>query len=222
MATLSTLSGWAVIVLVIGGYYYFYTNRPNKNRRVQAFKPPIKAIDTRHEKEPRGKKARKESNLSSHDQAEKKKLQQPAKANREEQIHASSRATGVTDREDKDEMDNREFARQLSSVKAGTVMTNKSQTTAPKQKSVKQSKAQEKPPMEASSDNATAPSSATGGDADDDQSPLNSPELSATILPSVKVRRPTTYLFISHLLPICIRSTPFTTHLSKYSFKTRG
>ncbi|RDL42090.1 uncharacterized protein BP5553_02069 [Venustampulla echinocandica] len=184
MATLSTLSGWAVIVLVIGGYWYFYTNRPNRNRRVQAFKPPLKSIDPRSEKEPKGKKARKDSTLSNSDQAEKKKSQQPPKANREEQSHASSRATGVADREDKDEMDNREFARQLSNIKAGTVIANKSQTAAPKQKSVKQSKAQEKPPVEASSDNATAPSSATGGDADDDESPLNSPELGATRMAS--------------------------------------
>jgi hypothetical protein len=79
-------------------------------------------------------------------------------------------------------MNNREFARQLSSAKSGTLLPSKTQDSN-RQKSVKQSKAQEKALVETSSD-ATAPSSAAGGDADDDRSSSNSPELEATSIDS--------------------------------------
>jgi hypothetical protein len=101
-----------------------------------------------------------------------------------------------------DEVDNKEFARQFANVQTGTVMAPKTQITT-KQKSVKQSRVQEKAPVETSSDNATAPSSATGGDADDDQSSLNSPELSATTIGSpvnVRIPEPNPYSDISHAI----------------------
>ncbi|KAH6678266.1 hypothetical protein B0J14DRAFT_534440 [Halenospora varia] len=164
MAAYSTIVGWAVIVSLTGGYYYIYNKKDQKNPRVANSKQGAKAIETR--KEPRSK-------AKAAEKAPKKKAPKA-----EPEVPSFSPSSIVDDRED--EANNREFARQLQSVKTGTVMTGGKSQTAAKQKSVKQSKAQEKPLMEVSSDNATAPSSATGGDADDDESPINSPELNAT------------------------------------------
>ncbi len=74
-----------------------------------------------------------------------------------------------------DDVDNREFARQLNSVKVGTKFAAKAKDDT-KQKSVKQSRAQEMPER-ADNVKVSAPSSTAGIDADDDQSrrPLSPP-----------------------------------------------
>jgi hypothetical protein len=181
--SLSTLGGWAALIAVTGGYWYYYTTQSKKGR-LPALKGGNKQVESRN---PKPKKSRKEGGLSNGDQEVKsgvksqKKKPQVSKAEQEDESVARPQVTKDTDRDD--EVDNKEFARQLASLKTGTIMAPKSQA-ASKQKSVKQSRAQEKLPVETSSDNATAPSSATGGDADDDQSSLNSPELSATTMAS--------------------------------------
>lgn len=159
-----------------------------------------KQVESRN---PKVKKPRQEGGLSSGDQEAKsgvksqKKKTQVSKAERE--VESISRPQATKDDGRDDEIDNKEFARQLASLKTGTIIAPQSQA-ANKQKSVKQSRAQEKLPVETSSDNATAPSSATGGDADDDQSPLNSPELSATSMASaVTVRYPPSSPYILHI-----------------------
>ena len=182
---LSTLGGYAALAAVVGGFYYYYTTH-SKNRGLPALKGGYKQLESRN---PKPKKSRKEGGVSSGDQEvkagvksqKKKKKTQVPKAEQEKESVARPQITKDTDRDD--EVDNKEFARQLASLKTGTLMAPKSQA-ASKQKSVKQSRAQEKLPVETSSENATAPSSATGGDADDDQSSLNSPELSATVMAS--------------------------------------
>lgn len=177
MATLSTLGGWAAVIAIIGGYWYYNTNQ-SKNRRIQPVKAALKPTEFRS---PKLKNSKRDGSLSSGDHeakpsAKKQRKPQTVKAERAESIPI---AQDSTVHEKEDEMDNKEFARQLENLRTGTVMAPKSQA-ATKQRSVKQSRAQEKLPAETSSDNATAPSSATGGDADDDQSPMNSPELTAT------------------------------------------
>ncbi|KAF4632416.1 hypothetical protein G7Y89_g5708 [Cudoniella acicularis] len=174
MATLSTLMGWAIIIGLAGGYWYYYTNLAHKNRRLASLKQAGKPIEAR--KEPKAKR----SEVKSSEKPQKKKTQTPAKL--EQQVEAFTSALSAAANDGEDEVNNREFARQLQNVKSGTIITGKSQTSA-KQKSVKQSRAQETQ-VDLSSDNATAPSSATGGDADDDQSSLNSPELNATAMAS--------------------------------------
>lgn len=181
MTTITTVGGWATVILVGVGFYWVSNQRKNKNKR-----PLAKQTGTTIEpqKEARSKKARKDGSQSSGDQAvkwgqkEKKKAKQPIKA---EQVFTSDRAAKDTDGDD--EVDNREFARQLSNAKTGTLAVPKSHAVT-KPKSVKQIQAKEKAHAETSSDNATAPSSTTGGDADDDQSPINSPDLSATTMAS--------------------------------------
>ncbi|TVY27350.1 hypothetical protein LHYA1_G003001 [Lachnellula hyalina] len=183
MATLSTLAGWAALIAFTGAYWYYHSNS-SKNRRLPAVKGANKQVESRN---PKVKKPKQEGGLSSGDQEVKsgvksqKKKTQVSKVEREVESIPRPQATKDDGRDD--EIDNKEFARQLASLKTGTIMAPKSQATS-KQKSVKQSRAQEKLPVETSSDNATAPSSANGGDADDDQSPLNSPELSATSMAS--------------------------------------
>ncbi|TVY83184.1 hypothetical protein LSUE1_G000866 [Lachnellula suecica] len=178
MATsnLVTFGGYAVLIVIAGVLYKVYIDAKPKSR-VTAPKGGNRYIEPKSIKP---KKTRKDSSVSSGDQDIKagvktQKKKQPQASKPVEEVKSFSQ---VADRDD--EVDNREFARQLSSVKSGTVVAPKSQTASKQQKSVKQSRAQEKVPVETSSDNATAPSSATGGDADDDQSPLNSPKLSAT------------------------------------------
>lgn len=171
------------MVAVGGGFWYYHRSKAPRPSTKQRSKP----IEPREKQ--KEKKSNKDGGLSSGgDQAvkksQKKKAQPAPKAVGEEKPITSVPISNERD----DDVDNKEFARQLSSIKAGHVISGKSQATT-KQKSVKQSKAQEKAEkaqekaaVEASSDNATAPSSATGGDADDDQSSVNSPELRATAI----------------------------------------
>ncbi|KAH8808367.1 hypothetical protein F5884DRAFT_857903 [Xylogone sp. PMI_703] len=183
MTTLTTVGGW-VVVLGLGALYFYITNikDANKSRRPVGIKQ-VRSTEARKDAKPR--KAVKDVGSDSGDQsgrasekAQKKKTPQVAKSDVEKEPLTGPRTGGKPERDE--EIDNKEFARQLSSAKAGTLLAPKPQN-ATRQKSVKQSRAQEKKvPVETSSDNATAPSSATGGDADDDQSSLNSPELGAT------------------------------------------
>ncbi|KAK0104677.1 hypothetical protein ONS95_004951 [Cadophora gregata] len=177
MPTTTTIAGWAAILAVGGAYYWVNGQRKQKNLRSANTKQSSKATEPR--KDTKAKKSKKDGGLSSGDQDvkqdKKKKAKQPAKPAVEEPIVASSLSKTV-DRDEK--RDDLEFARQLSNAKKGVVDTPKSQT-ASRQKSVKQTRAQEKPVVDVSED-GTAPSSTTGGDADDDQSPINSPELAAT------------------------------------------
>ncbi|EHK99487.1 hypothetical protein M7I_4645 [Glarea lozoyensis 74030] len=156
MAILSTLSGWVAVIALGGGYYYYVKE---KKSPVTAAKQAINAIDT---KESKPKKAPAKS-----EKAAKKKTQQPASKNEKEADQGFSTAVS-NDRDD--EVDNKEFARQISNIKSGHVPTSKAKTEK-KQKSVKQSKAQESKTAAESSDNADVPSSATG---------VNSPELKAS------------------------------------------
>jgi hypothetical protein len=178
MTTVTTVGGWATVILVGVGFYWATNQRKNKNKRPLA-KQTGTAIEP--QKEARSKKARKDGGQSSGDQAvksgQKKKAKQSTKT---EQAFTSDGAAKDTDGDD--EVDNREFARQLSNAKTGTLVAPKSQAGS-KPKSVKQTQVKERL-AETSSDNATAPSSTTGGDADDDQSPINSPNLSATTMAS--------------------------------------
>ena len=161
---------WAVVIAASGAFYWVNKQRKNKNRRTAVSKSTTKAVEPR--KETKAKKARKESG-SDNDAKLKKKAAQSAKP--EEKSYSTEVDVGA---KDNDEVDNREFARQLQSLQSGTVLRSKTQT-ASRPKSVKQTKAQEKPAVEHSLDNATAPSS-TGADADDDESPVNSPEMAST------------------------------------------
>jgi hypothetical protein len=168
MSTTYTLGSWVVILAVAGLIFYFNYYKPAQARQVTLSK--LAAKTTEKKKEP--KKLRKgfkddgQSSLVEKIQKVKPKAESTIVANDVNQYE--------------EDLNNKEFARQLSSAKAGTLMPSKSQDGA-RQRSIKQTRAQEKPTViETSSDNGT-----TGADADDDRSSLNSPELGATSMASV-------------------------------------
>ncbi|KAL2067163.1 hypothetical protein VTL71DRAFT_1587 [Oculimacula yallundae] len=176
MPTTTTIVGWAAILAVGGAYYWVNGQRKQKNLRTLNPKQANKISEPR--KDTKAKKSKKDSGLSSDNQdvkpSQKKKAKQAAKPAVDEPVTTTSYSKTADRDEKKDDL---EFARQLSNAKKGVVDAPKSQASS-RQKSVKQTRAQEKPAVEAS-ENGTA-SSTTGADADDDQSPINSPELSAT------------------------------------------
>jgi len=191
----TTLGGWAFITVV--GVLIYLGSQSKKGKQLAA--KGAKSVEARS---PKAKRSKNDGAVSSGNQEVKsgaKAQKRKPQVSRSDQEKESIPRAQVSQDDRDDEVDNKEFARQLASVKTGTVMAPKSQATT-KQKSVKQSKAQEKAPVENSSDNATAPSSATGGDADDDQSSLNSPELSATTMGSpanVRIPESTPYTDLS-------------------------
>ena len=92
------------------------------------------------------------------------------------------------------DIDNAEFARQLSGLKAGTLL-NKPSTVSEMRKAKKPGKREEAPPVLVNGLNhavdgpqnpngVSTPSSTTGADADDDLSPAVSPEFGATQTPT--------------------------------------
>lgn len=178
MATLSTLAGWTAIIAIAGLYYYLTKEKQQqRGRRLTVTKQPVKPIESREK--PKSKKLRKDNDddakLGKKDQ---KKSSQVAKPENEKPVTTPK----INKKEDDEEMSNRRFARELANAKNGTILAAKTEVGG-RQRSVKQSKAQEKPAtFDTSSERATASSSATGGDADDDQSSTNSPEMTATAL----------------------------------------
>jgi hypothetical protein len=172
MPTMNTAWSWGAVLAIGVVFYYVYT-RPTKNSKGARVHTKV-PIRQEVPKAPKIKKAKKDGAQSSGDQAEVQKRKN--KVSSEESWSAITQA-GSSDR-DEEEINNREFARQLSSAKAGTQLQAKTQT-GNKQKSVKQSRAQEKP---ATIEIASDANSAAGGDADDDRSSFNSPEFGATAI----------------------------------------
>jgi hypothetical protein len=186
----TTAIGWAVVVGVGGGIYYI-SHRNNRTRHPQPPRQPARPAGENETRQQKSKKERKDGNQSAGDKEgkttkatsnnqKKRKNAKAVKEDGEDRAQTTARATKDTDGDD--EVDNREFARQLSNAKAGTISAPKT-NNASRQKSVKQNRAQEKR-TETSADNATGTSSTNADDADDDQSPANSPDLTATNMSS--------------------------------------
>ncbi|KAI9644832.1 hypothetical protein NHQ30_006859 [Ciborinia camelliae] len=187
-----TAIGWTVVVGVAGAYYYLNKTKSKKfkNAKPQASTPTStkqanKVIEDG--KEPKSKKPKKDGGLSSGDQdnksstkstkAQKKKAPAPQKTKTEPEPKQETVKPVADDSDDDHEAEsNRKFALQFAKTQAGTQFSGKSSTTANRQKSVKQSRAQENKLKD--SGNITA------GDADDDQSFTDSPEVGPTSLTS--------------------------------------
>lgn len=190
--TSTTVGGWATIIAVAGGIYYI-SNRKEKSKRPASVKQTSKPLEVKKDnKAKKGKKTTLQSDGDSEvksgaDKKKKAKKPTPVPAPKT-QPEQSEQPTYADVADDKEEQDNKEFARRMAATKAGGAIGASKAKVETRQKSVKQSRAQEKkekPGVEFSSDNLTAPSSTNGGDADDDQSPINSPELSATTIESL-------------------------------------
>ncbi|TGJ83213.1 hypothetical protein E0Z10_g5563 [Xylaria hypoxylon] len=157
----TTMGGYAVIAVAIGLWFYA-SNKKEQNRRSYVVKQPTKHADRDIPADT------------------KKKTEKAIKPKPKPIPSASERSdpTVSTSNYDKEEAEvadkkaDRDFARQLSNTHAGAKF-NTRKADEKRQKSVKQSKAQE-----IISDKISAPSSTTG-DADDDLSPQSSPVVTA-------------------------------------------
>jgi len=165
--SLSTLGGYTVIFgLVATVVFLELRRRPAAKTKQQRLRPERHQPAPKKESKETKPKRQRIEDTQRESYASKVKAQPPAKPYK------------PSDSSDEDDVDNREFARQLSNVKQGTKFTAKS-TDETRQKSVKQSRAQEKEVEPANGAKASAPSSTAGIDGDDDQSSAASPSLGA-------------------------------------------
>ncbi|KAL2130317.1 hypothetical protein VTI74DRAFT_6643 [Chaetomium olivicolor] len=176
-ATISTLSGWT---LVIGCVYLVVFGIPGKKKARDAVRGASqrqrleeKQTNNQNRKEPKEKAKRQRGEAYSKDAEEANKTSQ-LKA----RVSKPSAPVQPVDDSSDDGVDNREFARQLASLKQGTNLNAPKKNDEKRQKSVKQSRAQV---IDAKADDikVSAPSSTTGVDADDDESSTPSPEIKA-------------------------------------------
>lgn len=169
---MSTLVGWTVIICFAGYYVFRYTGG---RRRDAPRAPQRQRLDDRQStqarKEPKAKRQRVEAfGKDAEDSAKATQPKpRPAKPSTPTQPAGDSSDDGV---------DNREFARQLASVKQGTILNTSKKPDEKRQKSVKQSRAREIEPK-VDHGKVSAPSSTAGVDGDDDESSIASPEIKA-------------------------------------------
>lgn len=197
MAQLTTYVGWGTIIALGTGVWYLQQHRGRNGQKGRSA-PAITAKGNNVRKA--GGKVKKEGSdvgqisadqsTTSQDILKKNKRKHKAKGSAGAELSQASQAAPVaqsieTDEND-DEMDNREFARQLQSAKTGTVLGSRPQA-ASRQKSVKQSKAANTPKPannitngKVISHDESAASSTAGADGDDDFSAANSSDFSAS------------------------------------------
>jgi hypothetical protein len=170
MSYLYTIGGYATLFGV--GYAIYHVSTQKTKKRVSTTQTKVvKTAQAEPRKEDKKKKQRMESFASEIQEAK-----QAAKATAREKVpsETTTRPSNASARDNSDDVDNREFARQLAKAKEGTTFANKSDGGKQREKSVKQSRANQM--AGANEDKTSTPSSTTGADADDDQSPVVSPE----------------------------------------------
>jgi len=162
----TTIGGYVAVAAI--GLTIYYSTQKNKKRPGAPSSKASKSPEPQKEKRT-AKKQRAEQHAQDAASQKSAPKAKPAAAS------VPSPAVGNDDAED--EINNKEFARQLSSVKQGKQFVAKAGNDQKKQKSVKQSRAQ----VHAFDDEnrASPPSSTAGIDADDDQSPVPSPQVAA-------------------------------------------
>ncbi|OIW34496.1 hypothetical protein CONLIGDRAFT_7203 [Coniochaeta ligniaria NRRL 30616] len=181
-ASLSTLGGWTIVLCIAGYYAFRYLDGGKKREIARAAAQQKKRLEDRYvppnqkENKSKAKRQRGESNA--------KEIEKSDKSSKSKQRPAAQQplATATNQKPEyssDDGVDNREFAKQLASIKQGTSFTGPKKGEEKKAKSVKQSRAQETETAPQAPAKVSAPSSTTGADADDDQSPIASPEFTA-------------------------------------------
>jgi hypothetical protein len=164
-----------VILAVAGWYAYRYYDEGRRREIARTASHRTKAEERQSlqgRKDSKPKKPR--SDLNNRDQETSDKAAQIKQRPIKSTIAQVSPGDYSTD----DAVDNREFARSMAGLKQGTSFTGPKKSEEKKQRSVKQSKAQEIA-NKVTDDKLSAPSSTTGADADDDQSPTASPDFHA-------------------------------------------
>ena len=175
-ASLSTLVGWTV---VIGCVYIVVFGIPGQKKARDAVRgaPQQQRLEnkqsTQTRKEPKEKAKRQRGEAFNKEAEDTSRTSQP----KPRASKPSAPSQPVDDSSD-DGVDNREFARQLATLKQGTPLNAAKKSDDKKQKSVKQSRAQIIEDK-AEQSKVSAPSSTAGADADDDESLTTSPVVTA-------------------------------------------
>ncbi|KAG5746490.1 hypothetical protein H9Q72_008579 [Fusarium xylarioides] len=167
MGYLYTTAGYALLFAVAYALYQLSQGQRAGNQPRAQIKP-AKSSQAETRKEDRKKKQRQEAFASEAQEASKKP---------KVESETSASTSSVKDKDDN--VDNREFARQLAKAKEGTKFAAKSDAGKQREKSVKQSRANKV--ASAAEEKESAPSSTTGADGDDDQSPVTSPEVGPAV-----------------------------------------
>jgi hypothetical protein len=168
-SSVSTLVGWTV---VIGCVYIFGFGLPGK----KAARDAVRAASPRQ---------RLEGGQNNRKDVKDKAKRQRVEAIKTAQLKAPAPApkpsapSQPVDYSSDDGVDNREFARQLASIKQGTALNATKKSDEKRQKSVKQSRAQVIDDVASEKKVISVPSSNAGADADDDESSAASPEVKA-------------------------------------------
>jgi len=176
-ASLSTLVGWTV---VIGCVYIVAFGIPGQKKAGAAVRgaPQRQRLEekpnTQIRKEPKEKAKRQRGEAFAKDAEDTTKTSQ-LKARAPKPSPPSQSANDSSD----DGVDNREFARQLATIKQGTTLNAAKKSDEKRHKSVKQSRAQVIEEKKAEQSKVSAPSSTAGADADDDESLTPSPVVKA-------------------------------------------
>lgn len=167
MSYLYTVGGYATLIGVGYALYRVSTHKVNRRGAPSASRPTKPSLQEPR-KEDRKKKQCMESFASeAHETAKAKTRGKPA-----EELSAPS-DVGFHDKPD-DDVDNREFSRQLAKAQEGTKFAAKAEGVKQRERSVKQSRANQIS-QRVAEDKPSAPSSTTGADAGDDQSAPSSP-----------------------------------------------
>ncbi|KAK4457612.1 hypothetical protein QBC42DRAFT_35554 [Cladorrhinum samala] len=185
--SMSTLLNWGFVVAIIGGWYRYSVNREKARNAVRPA-PQRQRVEERQPKKETKEKAKRQRPEQQNKEPEPAVAKTTQAKDRAQKPSASNKPSKqpVADDSSDDGIDNREFARQLASIKQGTNL-NAPKKDEKRQKSVKQSRAQiiddavNEPKASKPSAPAlvSAPSSTAGVDADDDESSNASPELKA-------------------------------------------
>ena len=201
---------WGIVAVVGAGVYWYYTNQKKQDTSRAGRSASIVGggIPSRVQAEGKNKR-RKDGASGTSDQASsdiidvasvsvtsssnekikqrkggKKKLSGLAKSSTVDAPANNVASVDHRDRDRDDEVDNKEFARQLSGVKAGTTLSTPGTAVRPlrtKKQSQINGPAHVAPDTGISNVRGTSGnSSTTGADADDDMSPANSPIFGAT------------------------------------------
>jgi len=164
---MSTLGGWAFLSAFFG-YYIYRSLRERWAReaaRLAAHRQKVERQNLQNRKELKEKAKRQRGEAFSKDVDDSTKTTQP----KPRAPKAAPAPSYTPDFSSDDGVDNREFAKQLASVKQGTNLNAPKKTDEKRQRSVKQSRAREiDNPV--SENKPSAPSSTAGADADDDES----------------------------------------------------
>lgn len=172
---MSTLASWGVVLTVIAGLTYYYKPKDQLRRPVRAAAQHKRLEEKKagpSRKEPKEKAKRQKVEAYSKDSEDVSKNSQ-AKARAPAAPSKPTKPSKTAEESSDDGMDNKEFARQLASIKQGTNLNAPKKSDEKRQKSVKQSRAEIRDETAQRDTKVSAPSSTAGVDADDDASSNN-------------------------------------------------